>query len=357
MSRKELVARVPERQDAACAERRQAVARLRDRRSPPTRRARRAAPRRSRSPAPARAAKTRTGGLLSALFGGGADEEEDNNAGEEVAVASVAPQASSGKIAIVPPELANPADISGSIPEEDETPGTIIAALPARSVPLPGFAPRPQADVGPADVPFGVAEDAPFNYPEQPPVELADAKIPFPTWRPDAGENVDEAEDQSALAALSAPLPQARPSDDSVLLASLIENDAIAGDKSGRLALAPEPASPKIALARLGEGPVAQPGAGAVKTTSKADRAKVADTKPAPRPLVVAAQPSAARWALGDEPRLAYGGSTPQARNVMAAVPEQVYAAGFQRNAIVADAGRFTGKAVSFMPVARFQTN
>ena len=45
------------------------------------------------------------------------------------------------------------------------------------------------------------------------------------------------------------------------------------------------------------------------------------------------------------------------ARHVMAAVPEQVYAAGFQRNAVVADAGRFTGKAVSFMPVARFQTN
>ena len=90
----------------------------------------------------------------------------------------------------------------------------------------------------------------------------------------------------------------------------------------------------------------------------KSDRAKVADTKPAPKPLVVAAQPGAARWALGDEKaaRL-WRRSTPPARHVMAAVPEQVYAAGFQRNAIVADAGRFTGKAVSFMPVARFQTN
>ena len=141
--------------------------------------------------------KTKTGGLLAALFGGGADEEEDNSSGEEVTVASVAPQASSGKIAIVPPELANPADISGSIPDEDETPGTIIAALPARSVPLPGFAPRPQADVGPADVPFGTAEDAPFNYPEQAPVELAEARIPFPTFRPDTGGGADEAEDES----------------------------------------------------------------------------------------------------------------------------------------------------------------
>jgi hypothetical protein len=28
-----------------------------------------------------------------------------------------------------------------------------------------------------------------------------------------------------------------------------------------------------------------------------------------------------------------------------------------ERNTAVADAGRFTGKAVSFMPVARFETN
>ncbi|WP_457938773.1 DUF882 domain-containing protein [Mesorhizobium sp. 10J20-29] len=317
--------------------------------------------------------KTRTGGLLSALFGGGADEEEDNSSGEEeVAVASLSQRSttataasSGGGIAIVPPELANPADISGSI-EREETPGTIIAALPARSIPLPGFAPRPQVDVGPADIPFGMAQapleaaNVRFGAAETPlegdPGEeegdLAEGNIPFPTFRPDLGQD-----DQSALVALAAPLPEARPSSDELLLASL-EDSGGAAAKSTRLAVLSPPASPKTAYSRLGDGPLPAP-SGAVRTTEKSARARVADTRPSPKPLVVAAQPEAARWALDDgESQLAYGGaSSPTARLILAAVPEQVYAAGFQRNAVVADAGRFTGKAVSFMPVARFQTN
>ena len=320
--------------------------------------------------------KTRTGGLLSALFGGGADEEEDNSASdEEVAVASLSQRSttataasSGGGIAIVPPELANPADISGSI-EREETPGTIIAALPARSIPLPGFAPRPQVDVGPTDVPFGTAqapleaESVPFGMAQAPlegdPGEeegdVAEGAIPFPTFRPDLGDSQD---DQTALVALAAaPLPEARPSSDELLLASL-EDSGGAAAKSTRLAVLSPPASPKTAYSRLGDGPLSAP-SGAVRTTQKEARARVADSKPAPKPLVVAAQPEAARWALEDgESQLAYGGaSSPTARLILAAVPEQVYAAGFQRNAVVADAGRFTGKAVSFMPVARFQTN
>jgi len=314
--------------------------------------------------------KTRTGGLLSALFGGGADEEEDNSASEEVAVASVAPRASSGAIAIVPPELANPANISGSIANE-ETPETIIAALPVRSIPIPGFAPRPQADVGPADVPFGVAQaplqasdvvqpaDTPFGVAQAP---LEDSggtsgdlayNIPFPTFRPDYGAEED---DSSALMALaSAPLPEARPADEEIVLASL--NDTGAAAKSTRLPIASSAASPRIALARLGDGPVAA-ASGAVKTTAKTARAKVEDSRPAPRPLVVSAQPDAARWALSGNNQLAFAGDgSSVARHKLLTVPDQVYATGFQRDTVVADAGRFTGKAVSFMPVARFETN
>ena len=36
--------------------------------------------------------------------------------------------------------------------------------------------------------------------------------------------------------------------------------------------------------------------------------------------------------------------------------PSEVYATGFQKSEI-ADAGRFTGKAVEFLPVAHFTTN
>ena len=323
------------------------------------------------SPAPS--IKAKTGGLLAALFGGGADEEEDNNASEEVTVASVAPNPGSGPIAIVPPELANPVDIGSTADEEEETPGTIIAALPVRSIPLPGFAPRPQADVGPTDIPFGVAQasspdpsqntptdipfgtaQAPLDETEQPAGQVA-SNIPLPSWRPD--ETLDAGEgDQSALVALA----EARPSDDSVLLASLINNDSASGSagKGTRVAAVSPPASPKIALARLGNTAAVTPAAGAVKTTPKTDRAKVADTRPAPKPLVVAAQPQAARWALEGGNQLAFNGAgSAAARQILRTAPDQVYAAGFQRNTDVADAGRFTGKAVSFLPVARFETN
>ena len=315
--------------------------------------------------------KTRTGGLLSALFGGGADEEEDNSASEEVAVASVAPRASSSAIAIVPPELANPADISGSIADEDETPEAIIAALPVRSIPIPGFAPRPQAEVGPVDVPFGDAQaplqasdvvqpaESPFGVAQAPLEDSGDtsgelaSNIPFPTFRPDYGTG--ESDSAALMALAAAPLPEARPADEQVVLASL--NDTGAAAKSTRLPIASSAASPKIALARLGDGPVAA-ASGAVKTTAKTSRAKVEDSKPAPRPLVVSAQPDAARWALSGNNQLAFAGDgSSVARHILRAVPDQVYATGFQHDTVVADAGRFTGKAVSFMPVARFETN
>ena len=135
-----------------------------------------------RSPASARAAASssrRSGGLLAAFFGGGggADDEEDSSG---VTVASggddeaAAPQPAKparvakarltkptpaprrqrrrrhsqvdNKIRILPPELANPVDLPPVAQQE-----TIVAALPARDVPLPLAAPRPQVDVGAVD--------------------------------------------------------------------------------------------------------------------------------------------------------------------------------------------------------------
>ena len=45
------------------------------------------------------------------------------------------------------------------------------------------------------------------------------------------------------------------------------------------------------------------------------------------------------------------------AHNLVRAAPSEVYTAGFQQGTQVADASRFTGKAVTFMTVARFSTN
>ncbi|MGB3388361.1 MAG: DUF882 domain-containing protein, partial [Pseudaminobacter sp.] len=119
----------------------------------------------------------KSGGLLAALFGGGggADEEEDNSpamvaaapapkAAVKQAAKQAAPAAKSEPgIQILSPEEAQRADIPQVADAPEQTPETIIAALPARSVPLPVLAPRPQAEVAPATV--AAAADEPENMP------------------------------------------------------------------------------------------------------------------------------------------------------------------------------------------------
>jgi uncharacterized protein YcbK (DUF882 family) len=311
----------------------------------------------------------RSGGLLSALFGGGADEEEDNGegAGEGAVVASAQatePPKPSGQIAVVPPELANPASVP--FQEADDTPETIIAALPERDIPLPAFAPRPQVDVGqvdagpvavaavePESVPFGMAAEVlPENGGDEIDEE-ADANIPLPTWRPD--QEFGDAD--ASLLALAQPESDRDPALENVGLGEESETDeidAVIEENNQRLAVLSRPAGIDDAVASLARETGAAVVPDSVKTTRKSDRARVGSTKPAPKPLVVAAQPEAARWALGGETELAYAAGGPSIEHLRS-VPSEVYATGFQRDTIVADASRFTGKAVTFMPVARFQ--
>ena len=172
---------VPERQDAACAERRQAAARLRA----GARLLQVAQEERHHRPGAGQrrpSVKTRTGGLLAALFGGGADEEEDNSSGEEVAVASVR---AAGKFR---QDRHRPAGTRQSRPTSaarfrrktrrraPSSPRCRPAAFRCRAS---RRGRRPMSDRPTCR--SASAEDAPFKYPEQPPVELADAKIPFPT--------------------------------------------------------------------------------------------------------------------------------------------------------------------------------
>ncbi len=308
----------------------------------------------------------RSGGLLSALFGGGADEEEDNSEGSGTAVAAAAPAEKTPKpsndIRIVPPEEANPASAPFS-EEAEETPQTIIAALPARDVPLPLAAPRPQADVGqtdvgqttvaaaePENIPFGMAEVLPEDGGDEI-AETAAANIPLPTWRPD-----EQGADSSLLAL--APESRLNPALEEASMASVSgsESDdieAVIEENNQRLAVLSQPAGIDDAVASLSRETRSRVAPESVKTTRKSDRAP-AGNKPAPKPLVVAAQPEAARWALGGETELAYAAGGPSIEHLQS-VASEVFATGFQRDTIVADASRFSGKAVTFMPVARFQ--
>ena len=323
---------------------------------------------------------------MSALFGGGADEEEDS----EVQTAAAKPKASKADVETaaakpskakpLPPELAEPADEVA--PAKPETPETILAELPARDVPLPVFAPRPKADVGPADMPFGVAEALPED--EEADEELAEG-IPLPTWRPDIateeeGEEADEAEDAVLVAMAEgpvnaarsitiggeAPLPEARPGDAELALAGLPQadgaNDAESKASEAALAMLATGATPEdVLLSRPKKSDRALAIGIGAKTTRKTARAKAADTKPDPKPMVIAAVPEAARWALDTGGQSAAGSALVTteslAHHMVRTAPSEVYAIGFSRDATVADAGRFSGKAVSFMPVARFATN
>ncbi len=326
------------------------------------------------SAAPAKSGKS--GGLLARLFGGGADEEEDNSESSgAIAVASAPapaerkPVKPSGEIQVVPPEFAEPATAVAPADEVDETPVTILAALPERSIPLPVFAPRPQTEVGqvealamaatatpnapvePADMPFGVASAVPQDEPEFDEDPRGDedmaAGIPVPTWRPEREEVA-----AAVLLAAAPPAPESRPTLEEVAFAPredgigaiLAEDD----QRQARLS-ASDVATQKVAAA--------VPAASASKTTPKGDRASNT-AKPAPKPQVIAAQPETARWALGSEQNLAYdAGGNSVAHLMVGTAPSEVFATGFQRDTVVADASRFSGKAVSFMPVARFETN
>jgi uncharacterized protein YcbK (DUF882 family) len=379
-------------------------------------------------------------GLLAALFGGGGGADEEEESGGSAAIAAVtapkatvkaapaaaanaAPEKPAPDIRVVPPELATPAGVAPAQAEEpaEQTPEQIIAALPRRSIPVPGLAPRPQVDVGaePQDVPFQVvSEDDMPAEPQQ--VALG---IPLPTHRPNyqaPAEQPAEGDAVSALLAMSqpmddeetasVPMPIARPAEETALIqnaryvvAALPEQRPELAPPSEATPVAIAPAAASNAASELGDDhpfgiapadtvaapgniPVAskgdrmaalaspraaltarKPGADAasalasgVKTTAKSARPAARDSKPDAKPVVVTAQPQAARWALDAN----YVKQNPQgttapsfAYNIVRTAPREVYTAGFQQEAKVADANRFSGKAVTFLSVARFQTN
>ncbi|MDG4881763.1 DUF882 domain-containing protein [Mesorhizobium sp. WSM4884] len=378
-----------------------------------------------------------SGGLLAALFGGGEDEADDS---ADVASAEPAPQPKAVKqvatakrsnlpgIAIVSPQNAKRADIpqiaddstDDSQQPQQDTPETIIAALPPKEIPVPAFAPRPKVDVGqqtPENVPFAVADasatteqavataHAPVNVPfgmaagaaqaAADPAQVAVNNIPLPTWRPDRSTPAEltpkdknvllalaetASQDKNATDAFSV-LPTARPDTSkpdeikAVLEQASATNVAGASGAEYEVAslTAPAPrsafndpsgldaASPRQAIAARPAGTdPAQAIGGGVKTTRKEARPSANDLRPGPKAMVVATPPQAARWALGSGENIATVSdptTAPRyAYNIVHTPPSEVYTAGFQTDPQTPDASRFTGNAVKFLSVARFQT-
>jgi hypothetical protein len=119
-------------------------------------------------------------------------------------------------------------------------------------------------------------------------------------------------------------------------------------------------AAPRLALISRDEGtdPAEIMGAGP-RTTAKGGRPTVADEKPDPRSITIPVPQQVARWALSNEPvRLDTRGTRAPsfAHAFVRSAPQVVYTAGFQA-ASIGDINRFSGPAVVFLSVARFQTN
>ncbi|TKT77677.1 DUF882 domain-containing protein [Aquamicrobium sp. LC103] len=380
-------------------------------------------------------------GLLAALFGrgGGADEEEDS--APQVAAASARPAPSRAV-----PTPAAPVAAPERAPAP-QTPETIIAALPARAVPVPGEAPRPRVEIG-EPILLDTAPAAQQAVPNVPAETQVALNVPLPTRRPSysppAAENANVAQananagtDNVALAAIAGggdrpvaseaitellsmsaaearadvvinntPVPEARPNvdlaanvaDENVEVAAISRNaersDASNGDvfvlaslpdaspakivgasgagaaatsevapsiaaKERALAEASSQASPRVAVLgrQAGSDAVAALDSG-VRTTAKSAKPRANQARPEAKPMVVPVQHELTRWALQPESvtNASEGTRMPaMAYNIVRTAPREVYTAGFQQGATnTADANRFTGKAVTFLSVAKF---
>lgn len=341
-----------------------------------------------------------------------ADDQPAPKPARQQKAAPAAPQKAenpaNGQIRILPPELARPAEIARPAEEPaNPTNETIVAALPTRDVPLPAVAPRPKTDVGAPLVDLDSNAGPLVELSKQgaePAAEVA-LNVPLPTRRPAYTLPAELATAQDALLvastqaedlqnAVAVPLPSSRPADAIASVAMAALPASMSAVPEAAAYTAPEPAapvpsasplletagfepapeeilaapkvertaavaaSPKMALA--GRAPGSDPTAalGGVKTTAKSARPGAADTRPEPKPVVLAAQPRAARWALDGNyiANNTEGTKAPSyANKIVYSAPREVYTAGFQQGEQqLADAKRFTGKAVTFLSVARF---
>jgi uncharacterized protein YcbK (DUF882 family) len=336
---------------------------------------------------------SRGGGLLAGLFGG-ADEEEDN-------VEAVAPVTRQASVVRAQPQRAEPV-------RPPETPGTLMAALVPRETPLPQFAPRPSAAVplaSPEPAVETVLQSEAAPTPPQPVGAEPAPDMPLPRPRPEivlasASPEPDPTRRTASEieAALNGATRAKRAPDDQVekIIASARESDIdLRGLQIPLPTSAPRPerlAGPKIEVASLPvpdtaredvltDSPAAlasavpvpqkrdRPSARivpnydtGVDTTDKAPRPSIhtASTSPAPAvALVPAEEIDPSRFGSWTTTKLSvtdHGGLTERpvfVQNALREAPTAVYTQGFAKSEMP-DSRRFSGKAVTFLTVAKF---
>lgn len=290
------------------------------------------------------------------------------------------------------PELPEtvPFGIVESEPARDDSPETIIASLPVRNVPLPAFAPR-------AAPPAAVA--AVETVVEAPQAVAVAALVPVPTLRsqvtgktsmaraavvsPTVTETPPAAavatESVAALAQAAAPVPVVSVGTSDLQLAAFApvpELRPATGPIAELIAAMPPPretlatqdeerggaagASQRSAiLAAAGKVSPDKAIATNVRTTAKAARPGPQDAPAERKPVVIPVDSIAAQWALEKAGRLqrsiASAKEPSLAHKAIRSTPTQVYTSGFAPVVSEPDPRRFTGNAVTFLSVAKFE--
>lgn len=334
----------------------------------------------------------RGGGLFSRIFGGGADEAEDDVESGQVQVAS-APQR---RQAPQPAQPEQPAREEIQ-PPAPETPGMILAALPVTALPIPQAAPRrAEAPAAPAPVqaaPVQMAavapaepEYIPFGTGTPAPAAVVVSNIPLPTRRPN--HTPAAAPTQVAMAtttdgdvqlpATAYVMPSRRPdrSNGADVIANLLAKEpvgvgAISAEEGASLAFAapsvPAPAAssaragaeatPQLALVSDHNEVVRPTTRSAVRVAPKEARPNATDLpKPAkPNVQLVSAKVPAIMMESVPVAQHTQGIETLAYSDRLAEVPSTVYTAGFTQSGDRADPRKFSGKAVTFLSIAKFQ--
>jgi uncharacterized protein YcbK (DUF882 family) len=353
-------------------------------------------------------------GLLAALFGG-ADEEEDTAESvervvpQQPVVASTAPEpvreqvpetpetilASLSPTSVPFPQRAprsNPADTQAlALTETGNARDTAQEALDAAAAVLaqadaerttevalnipvptkrPDYAPAVQNDAmqvagaaAPGGLPVTVASEerelkiASADANATPSATVA-AFLPLPSKRP-GEENAQE----YVLASLpnAGPSYSAQPiaSDAGDVVVSRPDRKESTDGRLARLGSAPAASQRLAMISNEGQGAETALATG-VKTTAKGAKPVAGDSKPDPRGVLVPIPNQIARWALNPAPTMMEKRRTVAPSFEMAHVrsaPQMVYTAGFGNDTSQQQAHRFTGKAVTFLSVARFGTN
>jgi hypothetical protein len=176
---------------------------------------------------------------------------------------------------------------------------------------------------------------------------------PLPTARP------DPAMIQPAVAVLPQPRPELLPEKRPLRIVPAVLRDTDLSGKGGRVGRSGD--SQRLALLAMASGadPVVVISSG-VRTSGKEGRVSPSDARRDASAKAAPVSADVAKWAV--QPRLPVApvktsGEHARAFDMVRAKPSFVYTGGFRQDDPGVDPHRFTGSAVTFLAMARFDTN